>query len=480
MVLQHNMPALNSLRFTGINNFKTAKNLEKLSSGFQINRAGDDAAGLAISEKMRGQIRGLNMAAQNTGNAVNLIQTAEGGLNETHDILQRMRELAVQASNGTYTDDDREQINLEVQALKEELDRISSSTQYNGINLLDGTLGGTRAANLSESSLYGMVDYGEGTYLALVDQLIDAFFDPLTFANPGGAVTFSGDISITSYNSGFEGESANLIFTSGAETGGAARIALQTGGKVYVGDYVLANTPFTDSEGNTVSLPKNCYVFCDEDGNLVATFAYQLNNSLGSAQELPNDKKSGVIGNIKMESYNTPADLVPGAPADLLDRILDANPLYNTTVTTPESELIFQIGANGGADQRVGMHVPNMSSINLGSKQETAYNKTGTVNGIIVGTRERANDAIEILNIATGQVSNVRASLGALQNRLEHTLNNLGVTSENLTAAESTIRDVDMAKEMMDFTKNNILVQSSQAMLAQANALPQGVLTLLR
>lgn len=278
MRIQHNLNAMNSLRQLGTNNTNTGKNLEKLSSGYRINRAGDDAAGLAISEKMRAQIKGLEQAQQNANDGISLIQTAEGGLNETHAILQRMRELAVQSANGTYQDSvDRENLQKEVTALTSEIDRISKATNFNKINLLDGSMG------------------------------------------------------------------------------------------------------------------------------------------------------SG-------------------------------------------SELTFQIGANGTGDQTVTLAVEDMSASGL----------TVSASDISVANQVSANAAIDIIDSAINTVSGTRADLGALQNRLEHTVNNLGVTSENLTAAESRIRDVDMAKEMMEYTKNNILSQAAQAMLAQANQQPQGVLQLLQ
>ena len=279
MRIQHNLNAMNSLRQLGVNNANTGKNLEKLSSGYRINRAGDDAAGLAISEKMRAQINGLEMASKNAQDGISLIQTAEGGLNETHAILQRMRELAVQASSGTNdASDDLVNIQKEVDALIDEVDRIADSTKFNKISLLDGSL----------------------------------------------------------------------------ETSG-----------------------------------------------------------------------SGVT---------------------------------------------FQIGANNETYEQVELNVSNMGTSASGLNIED----------VDLSSQADAQSAIGTLDSAIAAVSTARADLGAMQNRLEHTVNNLGVTSENLTAAESRIRDVDMAKEMMQYTKNNILTQAAQAMLAQANMQPQGVLQLLQ
>jgi flagellin len=270
MRINHNISALNTYRQLSTNNVQTGKSLEKLSSGLRINRAGDDAAGLAISEKMRGQIRGLEMASKNAQDGISLIQTAEGALNETHSILQRMRELSVQSANDTNTDADRVELQKEVSALRTEIGRISTDTEFNTQKLLDGT--------------------------------------------------------------------------------------------------------FT--------------------GKLV------------------------------------------------------------------------QIGANTG--QTLSVTINTMGATALG------------IDALTVSSQSGANSAIALLDSAIASVSSERSSLGAIQNRLEHTINNLGTSAENLTAAESRIRDVDMAKEMMEFTKNNILSQAAQAMLAQANQQPQGVLQLLR
>ncbi len=361
MIIQHNLPAMNAHRNLGINNAFNSKNLEKLSSGYRINRAGDDAAGLAISEKMRGQIRGLDMATRNAQNGVSLIQTAEGALNETHAILQRMRELAVQSSNGTYQEEvDRENLDKEVQALKGEIERISMSTHYNGIKLLDGSMASSAATDWSADA-----------------DLADSF-----------------------------GTHDNFILHGVEST------------------TVSSDHPKLDDWNPTTVTGSDAYTTLTKiDG----------------------------VSTVTME------------------------------------KMTFQIGANGSGDQRVQLSVNNMGVWNLGDQAYTAVNNgvTAALDGNKVGhvdisTREAANDSIRILDAAINQVSGTRADLGAMQNRLEHTINNLGVAKENLQSAESSIRDVDMAKEMMEFTKNNILTQASQSMLAQANQLPQGVLQLLR
>ena len=401
MIIQHNIPAMNSHRQLSINNASTSKNLEKLSSGFRINRAGDDAAGLAISEKMRGQIRGLCQATQNAQNGISLIQTAEGGLNETHAILQRMRELAVQSANGTYKDEvDRENIAKEVVALKSEIDRIASSTHYNGIQLLNGTMGGTAMKTDTE-----------------VDN----------------ALTGLG-VSDLSINAGVvENLDATATITR-TTIDGTDFINVQIGDKSY-------------TAAGTTTGPVD---LLDADGVTVGSITIAAG-------------ANGVASGLKLDATGTGLSGVAG------EKVAEGA----RSAIEGTSKLIFQIGANGSADQRVGLSVANMSSGTIGGSE-------GVVNRIDVSTREDANNAIKVLDDAINMVSGTRADLGALQNRLEHTVNNLGVTRENLQNAEASIRDVDMAKEMMEFTKNNILVQASQAMLAQSNQLPQGVLQLLR
>ncbi len=429
MVIQHNLSAMNAHRHLGINNSQNSKNLEKLSSGYKVNRAGDDAAGLAISEKMRGQIRGLDMAGRNAQNGVSLIQTAEGALNETHSILQRMRELAVQSSNGTYQEEvDRENLDKEFQALKSEIDRIAQSTHYNNIKLLDGTLGGKTVTQLGAAETTATL-----TKLGL----------------QGKTITLLGD-----YATQYDGADAYfLVRENGLNPLGlqAFSLSLQIGDKTYS----------LDTDNRTFIDPSNPDAAGEPSEVAILNTGYS-----GRLGELAGIISTGVV-NLALES---------GA-VSLADVVKDA------MIATPESKLIFQIGANGSADQRVGLHVDNMSSGNLGAKKytdSTGKEYGGYVTDADISTREMANDAIYVLDGAINQVSGTRADLGALQNRLEHTINNLGVARENLQSAESSIRDVDMAKEMMEFTKNNILTQASQSMLAQANQLPQGVLQLLQ
>ncbi|MFZ5644526.1 MAG: flagellin [Bacillota bacterium] len=381
MRINHNIAALNTYRQLFNNNEVSAKSVEKLSSGLRINRAGDDAAGLAISEKMRGQIRGLDQAVRNSQDTISLIQTSEGALNETHSILQRMRELAVQASNDTNTTVDRNEIQKEVNQLIEEIDRIGNTTEFNTKKLLNGD-------------------------------------------NKALATTVNGSITISKTTAGFTavlsttGDSASL---NGAIT--ITKIAATiTAGAVGVADFAL---------GNSGSLAN--YVIAADLGALSVA---------GMSVTLTGLSTIGVGETITIT--------FKGAET--------ANGLTNAITS--------QIGSNSG--QTISISVDDMRASALG------------VSTVKVDTDQNATTAVAQINNAIERVSAQRSKLGAYQNRLEHTINNLGTASENLTASESRIRDVDMAKEMMEYTKNSILAQAATAMLAQANQQPQGVLSLLR
>jgi flagellin len=367
MIINHNMNAMNAHRSMSANTVNAGKSMEKLSSGLRINRAGDDAAGLAISEKMRGQIRGLDQASRNAQDGISLIQTAEGALNETHSILQRMNELATQAANGTLQTEDRTAIKDELSQLNSEIDRISSSTTFNGKALLNGSFGVQEAA---------------GNTLA-----VSATGTGIT------AIDFSGAKASTTYALAFSA-------TDG---------------------YVLS-----DGAGNSQSVSL-------------------ANNTAGSL----NFDKLGI-----KVTVNTTADSTSLAGLSL--------------ATSGTAAVDIQIGANSTGSEKLGLTIANMSSTALG---------TNVVN---VDDTTNSTTSMDTIKNAISTVSAQRSKLGAAQNRLEHTINNLGTASENLTSAESRIRDVDMAKEMMNFSKNNILSQAAQAMLAQANQQPQGVLQLLR
>lgn len=539
MVVQHNLNAINANNKMNINVSGTKKATEKLSSGYQINRAGDNAAGLAISEKMRSQIRGLSQATKNANDGISLIQTAEGGLNETHSILQRMRELAVQSANGTYQDDtDREAIQLEVDALKSEIDRIASSTEYNGMKLLDGSLGGSKAvtefgakygavstadtdlvgatitsniAGVKVTTAYAASGKGgenalwsaDGKTLTMnlvsgatytqkdIDNLIanatqskDAgqeqapaevsvkLANGVMTASKAGATTAttaglratgSDDTNILTLigdgTNGAHGSSDKITFTANTygkavDTNMASKITIST--TVAAGkENVKVATAATTTKGAELTLELSTgKTYTEKDiENILKEAGYDYSVKLEDTKNTDGDADGKIYFNVK---------------GDAGVAITDGAGVGKDSVPNNGKGLTFQIGANGVEDQRVTLNVNDMSSSAIG------------VANADVSTQDSANAAIDMVDAAVKTVSMQRAGLGALQNRLEYTVNNLTTTNENLTAAESQIRDTDMATEMINYTKNNILQQASQAMLAQANQQPQAILQLLQ
>ena len=394
MIINHNMNALNAHRNMGINNTAAGKSMEKLSSGLRINRAGDDAAGLAISEKMRGQIRGLTQASRNSADGISMIQTAEGALNETTNILQRMRELAVQASNDTNTTSDREEIQKEINALTEEVDRIANNTEFNTQKLLNGSKSG-EAGDLVRDEVEGK----------------------------------QGIFTITLDNAVAKGNKLNI-------------------------------------DGKVVEFKE------DKDVNTVQGIKDKLGEVLkGYEFDVSADKK--VITLKQME--NTDKDefkvTLNGVELDKAKAAVTAEGVTQRDAEFSEGKVSVQVGAN--ANQSMSIEIGDMRAQAL-----KIVNDKGR--GLSVETAQSANEAITAFDAALNAVSSQRANLGAVQNRLEYTISNLDNTAENLTSAESTLRDVDMAKEMMEYSKNNILNQAAQAMISQANQQPQNVLQLLR
>lgn len=421
MIINHNLTAMNTYRQLTVNNTAASKSLEKLSSGLQINSAADDAAGLAISEKMRGQIRGLDQASTNAQDAISLIQTAEGALNETESILQRMRELAVQSSNDTNTDDDRASIQDEMDQLTEEIDRIRNTTQFNTKNLLDGSMG--KAVNTAVAN-----------ELTSNEVLLDAGNSDAAIAT----TTLLTDLKDADGNS-LGIQVGDEITVSYVKDGTTVENTITVTATTDVAD--LGTTDGSTDDGNTA-------VSASTAGNLVFTAS---NTGFTGAI-------NGLTISVKDSSGTT--------------RTAATNALSNISETTQAAEVqqdgraTFQIGANTG--QNITLEIQDMGASALGVK------------GLQVSTQSQADVAINVIDEAIQKVSSERSNLGAYQNRLEHTINNLGTSSENLTAAESRIRDVDMAKEMMNYQKTSILQQAATSMLAQANQQPQNVLTLLQ
>ncbi|HAN09193.1 MAG TPA: flagellin [Clostridiales bacterium] len=398
MRINNNAMALNTYGNLTRAGESQAKSMEKLSSGLRINKAGDDAAGLAISEKMRGQIRGLGQASRNAQDGISMIQTAEGALSETHSILQRMRELVVQSNNDTNTSADKTSIQEELSQLAGEVDGIAGRTEFNGKKLLEGTVGLKLDA----------VDNGD--------------LDDDDIAGAGG------------------------VFL----TGYTVDVSQATAGKTYTFAH-------SDASATVLSL---------SDGTTSQAVTLGAAGAYTAGQVLDFDKL-GV--KITLGSAGSFVELA----GDLVNFAINGKTLKTEEDGTIAGKASIQIGANNG--QTLDISIGNMTAASLGDTAAPAF----ALSGVNV-TTHTFTENLAVIDQAMTDVSNERSKLGAYQNRLEHTINNLNTSGENLTAAESRIRDVDMAKEMMTMTKNNILQQAAQAMLAQANQAPQGVLQLLR
>ncbi len=542
MVVQHNLQAMNANRMLNVTTGAQAKSTEKLSSGYKINRAADDAAGLSISEKMRSQIRGLNKASDNAQDGISMIQTAEGALNESQSILQRMRELSVQASNGTETDDDRESVQNEISQLQEELTRISDTTEFNTMKLLDGSQAGpkgvsttgntttsavvaktaaasvtTTAADMSTFTLAdetmnidGVDVKVEWSKLSTDDQaalkkkwtgtagtdfstddakkaaeiMENAINDAIsksgynvssvsvTSAGTGAFTIKSGstgtDASITSgNNTGYVGKMTNgTTATAGVKTTGTTK---------YNGDSITAGTKFSFDIGGTVITASTAQAITanTEDLSDVATkLQTDINTAIATANTNKAKGDEGYIEDVTVEATSE-GRLVFSSPSGSLSFLSnDATKALGidaaSTKTAANGGITLQIGANEGQTMNFGINNMSAESLGVGAGK------------VDLSTQSGAQKATTTIDDAIKRVSAERSKLGAVQNRLEHTISNLDNISENTTSAESAIRDTDMAEEMVNYSKNNILAQAGQSMLAQANQSNQGVLSLLQ
>lgn len=459
MIINNNIPALNTYRQMGVNQAGAQNSMEKLASGLRINRAGDDAAGLAISEKMRGQIRGLDQASRNAQDGISMIQTAEGALQETHSILQRMRELAVQSSNDTNNASDRGEIQKEIDQLKSEIDRISNDTEFNTKKLINGDLsnsakvGGTNTAGIISAEIADD-NLAAGTYKVNVSGVNTTYTIDSTDSGVDSVAAGTDDIAPGRYTLTLEANGTNFdAYLKDADgniveqkfnqqiDNSAAAATLDIGGLTYTWNDNSAAGTSTVAAGDTVTDVKTTATFSVQDSE---------GNEIGATTVTDNQNGEVTVGGLKLKFD---------------DSLVNSTGAYDTEVEVKTNAVNFHIGAN--ESQNIKLSVNDMSSSGLG------------VNAIDVTSAEKANEAITTINNAIESVSAERSKLGAYQNRLDHTINNLNTSSENLQAAESRIRDVDMAREVMEMTKNNILSQASQAMLAQANQAPQAVLQLL-
>ena len=570
MIVQHNMSAMNANRMLGVTSSSLSKSTEKLSSGYRINRAADDAAGLSISEKMRSQIRGLNKASDNAQDGISLIQTAEGALNESHSILQRMRELSVQASNGTEKDDDREAVQKEIEQLQDELTRISSTTEFNTMKLLDGSLGSKSAssqgATLTGSSVatFGAttittpdikayklsalttstvkdtfeidgqkftVDWSKGeakdflakyasdysTTAMTAGQTKSMAADLESLLNNAAAdAGVSGTVSITSdaqgvlkmksnntsedSSFGFVGTDSTNVDANKNEPGAASSF-----GAVLMGTNDKNTNKVVDATqkfANTIAAGSNFTMTIN--GTEIQASITALNEGTSTMDDVATALKTSI--DAAVTKYNTAMGTGSSAELDAIDftveknkdgslnvvyngdkdisfsfgELTDANGVTGTIATklgltnkqsasaTSNKGIELQIGANEG--QTMEFTIDDMSAAALGVDG----------NKVDLATQDGAQKATTTIDAAIKKVSAQRSKLGAVQNRLEHTIANLDTASENTQTSESRIRDTDMAEEMVAYSKNNILLQAGQSMLAQANQSNQGVLSLLQ
>ncbi len=536
MVVQHNLQAMNANRMLGITQGAISSNTEKLSSGYRINRAADDAAGLSISEKMRKQIRGLDQASANAEDGISCVQTAEGALAEVQDMLQRMNELVVQAANGTNSVTDRQYIQDEIDQLISEVDRVSETTKFNEIYLLEGDPEGT-------------VTF-EYTINYLTDDAIDHTQTSLVTNRDGNKVLVNYDGTDNVYfvkTADVEGSnssspvSADVISKGGDVTkylaGGTVSTSSVYTGLTFDADYVaFKNTAInaaglsTDATGNLVDTANDAYIYSTETkaiihvkagedlspyittdtaGNYTMADGYRMLRVAGGTAPATAhgvavtaladtdfkgavetyklyDKDGAVVSGVALDKYfNENGEYLGGLFTD--DNATaggeikaGSNDIYdyvskNTEEVSAMLSFTLHVGADSDRTNKITANIESMSAAGLGISKLRS-----SAVGIVDDSGDNATDAIDIIGAAIQKVSEQRSSLGAVQNRLDHTIKNLDNIVENTTAAESAIRDTDMAEEMVAYSNNNVLQQAGQSMLAQANQANQGILSLLQ
>ena len=474
MVVQHNLTAMNSNRMLGLTTASQAKSTEKLSSGYKINRAADDAAGLSISEKMRKQIRGLTQASLNAQDGISAVQTAEGALTEVHDMLQRMNELAVKASNGTNSEDDRSYIQNEIDQLVTEIDRVSTTTKFNETYLLQGNARGTVSATDTdqkvESKLANVeLNAAAGSELVAGDVVLGKVTAEVK-NNAGGALI--GDLSGSVLNALNNAADGTITITQKKD---AATNKLVDQYEVKDGNDVKA----TLTQAQLKEMGVNITAGTANAGEMTIQLKWN--------QTEQKDLQAGL--SIKADATNTTAAKLQASHLKVGDEVkvtikAEQDATTGNTVTklsaydnayVPDAlNVSLHVGADSSNDNKIEMSIESMSSKSLGLVNEDGK--------LLVDGKDSTNadKAIDTIAQAIQKVSTQRSALGAVQNRLEHTVNNLDNVVENTTSAESQIRDTDMATEMVKYSNNNILAQAGQAMLAQSNQANQGVLSLLQ
>ena len=527
MVVQHNLQAMNANRMLNVTTGQQAKSTEKLSSGYRINRAADDAAGLTISEKMRKQIRGLDQASTNAQDGVSSVQTAEGALTEVHSMLQRMNELAVQASNGTNSEDDRQAIQDEISQLTTEIDRVAETTKFNEIYLLKGDKSGTTKTNTLAAHDAG-----------LAGKLSESVDGKTTFTADALKVGSSVKIAGTEYKIVGSADAADYTDAKKYDTAKADGDKIVRGDQTYTYDgtdwkdeagnaqanfkVVAGDTLITKATGKTTTIMGDGaseYIASDRTNveekvkALAANGKVKINGTeytIGTTTDLTNPGalkataddvaalvKEGdlvEVGTDKFfvlpagakdeneislnDAYAKMADELGKASSIGADKAATVKnngdgtfEITQGTVNVKKSlSFSLHVGADADATNKINVNIEAMSAAGLGIKGLSVKDDSGVA----------ATYAIDAIADAVAKVSSQRSALGAVQNRLEHTIDNLDNVVENTTSAESRIRDTDMAEEMVNYSKNNILAQAGQSMLAQANQSTQGVLSLLQ
>ena len=469
MVVQHNLQAMNANRMLNITTGSQSKSAEKLSSGYRINRAADDAAGLSISEKMRKQIRGLDQASTNAEDGVSAVQTAEGALTEVHSMLQRMNELAVQASNGTNSKTDRDAIQSEIDQLTTEIDRVAETTKFNESYLLKGDAdGNTKKIYLEahDAGLKGkLTDNGDGTATFVMNELKAG--DSVTIAGKSYTVgstkaeaeaEFTKQVKQANDKFTVNGKEITILDTYADKTtdNAAGKYTLDDAKALIAGG---ATVKFTDGTTMKVMTDATDDGVDDNDSSVISKNKAYL---LASEELLKANQIGDTESNAKVT--NTGDQAITLANGDGTFKIKLAQ-----TEVAEKLNFNLHVGSDADMTNKINVNIETMSSSYLGIKGLNVTDETGV----------SATYAVDAIADALQKVSDQRSSLGAVQNRLEHTIANLDNVVENTTSAESRIRDVDMAEEMVEYSKNNILAQAGQSMLAQANQATQGVLSLL-
>ena len=479
MVVQHNLQAMNANRMLNITTGSQSKSAEKLSSGYRINRAADDAAGLSISEKMRKQIRGLDQASTNAEDGVSAVQTAEGALTEVHSMLQRMNELAVQASNGTNSKTDRDAIQSEIDQLTTEIDRVAETTKFNESYLLKGDADGATkdvymkghdaglkgsltdgattatfkvaagALDSGKKVTIGGKEYTIGSTDAAVKDLIKS---PANAGDPKNKVTIDG--------TDYEIDNGGKIYKAGSATA----LTKKDLGGTAAGDADLNDFKALVKAGAKVSIDGKDYaIMKDENTDNVD----DADSSIISATKAVELMTTELTTANNIGATKTAATIAAGTYAS--DTGIEFTITKGTAEVAEKLNFNLHVGSDADMTNKINVNIETMNSSYLGIKGLNVTDETGV----------SATYAVDAIADALQKVSDQRSSLGAVQNRLEHTIANLDNVVENTTSAESRIRDVDMAEEMVEYSKNNILAQAGQSMLAQANQATQGVLSLL-